>query len=293
MQVAGLLHGSGLLKHVEFPCSEVLGPGASEDDIQALIERRGLVFVRPISKGGVGERGKAGIGSKARDLKSALAERERLNFAKHQHGNVVAKATGVTFEAGVPAEHEVYFPITDDSRFRAPTMTPNHRGGVDIEELGNDEIATVPFDALTGLKAFVVANALSDIGAPREIILPLVQQLPRPWEFMHHYDMTTPELNPIRMQPGGSGRLAPVACDLRSGFDRDDPRLLRLGLPDQHFASDISALEQGVNQLRTRQGRLDVFVINGNGTMRRSGRSPKDADLEDAQLAGIQCHLPS
>ena len=267
MQVAGLLHGSRLLKHVNFPCPEVLGPGASEDEIQALIERHGLVFVKPVFKGGVGKKGKAGLVAKVRDLKSALAEKERLYFAKHRHGNAVAKANGVTFEAAVPAEHEVYFSITDDSRFRAPTMTLTHRGGVDIEDLGKDEIATVPFDALTGLKAFVVANALSDIGAPREIISPLVQQLPKLWELMHHYGMTTLELNPIRMQPGRQGRLAPVACDFKCGFDRDDPRVLRLGLPDQLFASDISAFEQEVNQLRTHQGQSDVFVINENGTI--------------------------
>jgi hypothetical protein len=29
-------------------------------------------------------------------------------------------------------------------------------------------IANVPFEVLTGLKAFVVANALSDIGAPKQ-----------------------------------------------------------------------------------------------------------------------------
>ena len=72
--------------------------------------------------------------------------------------------------AGVPAEHEVYFSISDDTRFRAPTMTITHRGGMDIEELPKTDIASVPFEALTGLKAFVVANALSDIGAPKEII---------------------------------------------------------------------------------------------------------------------------
>ncbi len=267
MQVTGLLHGSRLLKHVDFPCPEVLGPGASEDEIQALIERHRLVFVKPIFKGGVGKKGKAGLVAKVRDLKSALAEKERLYFATHSHGNAVAKANGVTFEAGVPAEHEVYFSITDDSRFRAPTMTLTHRGGVDIEELGKDEIAMVPFDALTGLKAFVVANALSDIGAPKEIISPLVQQLPKLWELMHHYGMTTLELNPIRMQPGRNGRLTPVACDFKCGFDRDDPRVLRLGLPDQLFASDISAFEQEVNQLRTHQGQSDVFVINESGTI--------------------------
>ncbi len=267
MQITGLLHGSRLLKHVGFPCSEVLGPGASEDDIRAFIGKHGLVFVKPIFKGGVGKKGKAGLVGKVRDLQSALAEKERLYFAEHRHGNAVAKANGVTFEAGVPAEHEVYFSITDDSRYRAPTMTLTHRGGVDIEELEKSDIATVPFDALTGLKAFVVANALTDIGAPREIISPLVQQLPKLWELMHHYGMTTLELNPIRMRAGANGRLTPIACDFKCGFDRDDPRVSRLGLPDQLFASDISAFEQEVNQLRTHQGQSDVFVINENGTI--------------------------
>lgn len=267
MQITGLLYGSKLLRHVGFPCSEVLGPGANEDDIQAFIKKHGLVFVKPIFKGAVGKKGKAGLVGKVRDLKSAVAEKERLYFAEHQHGNVKAKANGVTFEAGVPAEHEVYFSITDDSHFRAPTMTLTHRGGVDIEDLEKDEIATVPFDALTGLKAFVVANALSEIGAPKEIISPLVQQLPKLWELMHHYGMTTLELNPIRMRPGKNGRLTPVACDFKCGFDRDDPRVARLGLPDQLFASDISAFEQEVNQLRTHQGQSDVFVINERGTI--------------------------
>lgn len=69
--------------------------------------------------------------------------------------------------------------ITDNSRFRAPTITLTQRDGVDIEDLGKDEIATVPFFALNGLQAFVAANALSDFGAPKEIISPMVQQLPK------------------------------------------------------------------------------------------------------------------
>lgn len=267
MQVTGMLHGSRLLGHVDFPTTEVLGPDATEDQIQNLIDRHGLIFIKPVFKGGVGKKGKAGLIGKARDLKTALAEKERLYFAEHRHGNARAKANGVTFEAGIPAEHEVYFAITDDSRFRAPTMTLTHRGGVDIEELDKSEIATVPFDALTGLKAFVVANALTDIGAPKDIISPLVQHLPKLWELMHHYGMTTLELNPIRMRTGPGGRLTPVACDFKCGFDRDDPRVARLNLPDQLFAADISAFEQEVNQLRTHQGQSDVFVINENGTI--------------------------
>jgi succinyl-CoA synthetase beta subunit len=125
----------------------------------------------------------------------------------------------------------------------------------------------VPFDALTGLKAFVVANALTDIGAPKEVISPLVQHLPKLWELMHHYGMTTIELNPIRMRAGREGRLTPVACDFKGAFDRDDPRWHRLDLPDHLFTTDTSNFEQEVNQLRTHQGQSDVFVINEEGTI--------------------------
>jgi succinyl-CoA synthetase beta subunit len=267
MQLTGLLHGAPLLRHVDFPTAEVLGPDASEGQIADLIRRHGQVFVKPLFKGGIGKKGKSGLIGRATDLAQALAEKERLYFAEHRHGNARAKANGVTFEGGVPAEHEVYFSITDDTRFRAPTMTLTHKGGVDIEELGKGEIANVPFDALTGLKAFVVANALADIGAPREVISPLVQHLPKLWELMHHYGMTTLELNPIRMRPDGNGRLSPVACDFKCGFDRDDPRVARLQLPDYLFAADVGAFEQEVNQLRTHQGQSDVFVINERGTI--------------------------
>src|SRR5215468_12084657 len=155
--------------------------------IQDLINRHRLVFIKPLFKGGVGKKGKSGLIGKASDLKTALAEKERLYFAEHRHGNTTAKANGVTFEGGVPAQHEVYFAISDATEFRAPTMTLTHVGGVDIEELEKKYIAQVPFEALTGLKAFVVANALTDIGAPKEIISPLVQHLPKLWELVHHY----------------------------------------------------------------------------------------------------------
>jgi len=267
MQITGLLYGAQLLKHIDFPASEVLGPGATEDEIEALIDRHKLIFVKPLFRGGVGKKGKSGLIGKASDLKTALQEKERLYFAEHRHGNAMAKANGVTFEGGVPAEHEVYFAIADSTEFRAPTMTLTHVGGVDIEEVDKKQIAQVPFDALTGLKAFVVANALSDIGAPREIISPLVQQLPKLWELMHYHGMTALELNPIRMRSDRDGRMTPVACDFKCGFDRDDPRWQRLDLPHHLFAADTSDFEREVNQLRTHQGQSDVFVINDEGTI--------------------------
>ncbi len=267
MQITGLRYGAPLLRHVGFPVTEVLDGNATEAEIQDLIDRHELVFIKPVFKGGVGKKGKAGLIGRASDLRTALAERERLFFVEQHHGGATAKANGVTFEAAVPARHEVYFSIADSTIFRAPTMTLTHRGGVDIEELDKKYLVTIPFEALTGLKAFVVANALSDIGAPKEILSPLVQHLPKLWDLFHHYGMTTLELNPIRMGSGRDGRLLPIACDFKGGFDRDDPRRQRLALPEEAFAAEPSAFELEVNQLRTHQGQSDVFVINPAGTV--------------------------
>ena len=111
-----------------------------------------------------------------------------------------------------------------------------------------------------------LANALSDLNAPTPLISPLVQQLPKLWELYHNFGITTLELNPIRMRPE-RGRLIPVACDFKCGFDRDDARWQRLGLPPHIFAVDYSDFEQEINQLRTYQGQSDVYVINAAGTI--------------------------
>ncbi|CCQ91105.1 putative ATP citrate lyase, beta subunit [Nitrospina gracilis 3/211] len=266
MQITGMLWGRKLLDLVEFPRSDVRGPEISVDEIKEMISKHGQVFIKPVFKGGVGKKGKSGLLGRVNNIHDALKEKERLYFATHQDGNAVTKANGVTFEGGVPADIEVYFSISDNTIYRAPTMTITHHGGVDIEELPEDKIAVVPFDPLTGLKAFHVSNALMSLGAPPQIISPLVQHLPKLWDLYNNYGMLMLELNPIRMSTAG-GRLTPVACDFKCAFDQDDPAWKRLHLPTDLFASDDSDFEQEINQLRTYQGQSDVYVINDKGSI--------------------------
>ncbi len=267
MQITGMYWGAKLLRVVEFPTAEVLGPEASADQIKGLIERHGEVFIKPMFKGGVGKKGKAGLLGRAGDVGTAMKEKARLYFAEHFHNNTFSKAEGVTFEGAVPAEHEVYFSITDSTEYRAPIITITHHGGMDVEELPAEKIARIPFDPLTGLKGFVISNALKRLKAPRELISPLVQYLPKLWDLYHQYGMTTLELNPIRLSPGSNGRLLPVACDFKCALDEDDPNWKRLDLPADLDASSYSDFEQEVNQLRTYQGQSDVYVINEQGTI--------------------------
>ncbi len=267
MQITGMYWGSKLLKYVDFPTSEVLGPEATNEEIKGLIERHGEVFIKPMFKGGVGKKGKAGLLGRAKDLSTAMQEKARLYFAEHFHNNTYSKAEGVTFEGAVPAEYEVYFSITDSTEFRAPMITLTHHGGMDIEELPPEKIARIPFDPLTGLKGFVISNALRQLDAPKELVSPLVQNLPKLWDLFHNYGMTTLELNPIRMMSNKNGRLIPIACDFKCAFDGDDTNVDRLGLPEGLDTSSYSDFEQEVNALRTYQGQSDVFVINEEGTI--------------------------
>jgi len=267
MQITGMLWGAKLLEHVDYPTSEVLGPDASGEQVKDLIDRYGKVLIKPVFKGGIGKKGKAGLIGQATDLATAMREKERLFFVEHQFGNTRAKAEGVTFESAIPAEHEIYVSIADNTRFRAPALTITHRGGVDIEQLPPDQISTIPFDALTGVKGFIVANALDRINAPREIISPLVQNVPKLWDLFNHYGMSMLEINPIRMMPTDDGRLVPVACDFKGTFDTDDPAWKRLHLPGSLDSSAYSSFELEINELRTYQGQSDVFVTNEEGTV--------------------------
>ena len=266
MQITGMLWGRKLLDLVEFPRSDVRGPEISVDEIKKMIEKHGEIFIKPVFKGGVGKKGKSGLIGRVNNLADALKEKERLYFAKHQVGDTISKSDGVTFEGGVPADHEVYFSISDNTEFRAPAMTITHHGGVEIEELPADKLAVVPFDPLTGLKAFHVSNALMKLGAPTEIISSLVQNLPKLWDLYNNYGMLMLELNPIRMA-NNKGRFTPVACDFKCAFDQDDPAWKRLHLPEHLFTYDDSEFEQEINQLRTYQGQSDVYVINDQGSI--------------------------
>ena len=58
MQITGMLWGAKLLKFVEFPTAEVLGPDATNDEIRGLIERWDSVLIKPAFKGGVGKKGR-------------------------------------------------------------------------------------------------------------------------------------------------------------------------------------------------------------------------------------------
>ncbi len=216
-----MLYGARLLEFAGFPALEILGPDASAAQIAALIERYGSVLVKPVFEDWLVEECKVEVSGRAYDLGTALEQKQRLSRAQIRRGERLVKARGVTVEAALPAEYEIYFSITETEDFRAPV--PSHQVGVALGQAQGGPEVRVPFEAGAGLHASVVAQALCEVEAPWHIIPPLVRQLPKLWDLYRSFDMSMLELNPIRMW-ASDGKLTPVACDFKCGFERNESR---------------------------------------------------------------------
>ncbi len=266
MQITGMKYGAPILKITEFPVPEILDSNATLDTIEALIKKRGKCVVKPIFYGGVGKKGKAGLVRIVNTAAEALQAKHDLYFAEHVFNNRHIRANGVTFEEFIPSDYEIYFNLNTSTVTRRASFTLTHHGGVDIEELPAYMIARRSFNSITGLKAYHIIDALSELNAPQEIMSPLVQYLPKLWCLYNDFGFTTLEVNPIRMEKV-NGRYMPVACDFKAQFDKDNLLWKRLNLPMEIFHYNISEFETEINQLRTYQGQSDVVVINANGTI--------------------------
>lgn len=266
MQISGLRYGAQLLGLVDFPHPEYLTGGATNGAIQKLLDKYGKIVIKPVFFSAVGKKGKAGLVRIVDNLTDALTAKRELYFVKHKMGGRTVTANGVTYEAFIPSEIEVYFSITESTQRRMPIFSISPWGGVDIESLGSDKLHTTWIDPFMGLKSFDLTNALRDTNCRPEFISPLVQQLPKLWQLYNSYGLNTIEINPLRITRQG-GRYIPMACDIKASFDQDNPASNRVGLPATIFKSDISPFEQEINLLRTYQGQSDVLELNPGGTI--------------------------
>ncbi len=266
MQLSGLHFGSRLLSLVDFPVAESLGPTATNEEIQAFLDRHGKAVVKPVFHGGVGKKGKAGLIRVVDNLHDALVAKKELYFAAHRYGSRSVTANGVSFEAFIPSEVEVYFSIDASTASRSPVFTISPVGGVNIESVPSAGKQTVEIDPFLGISSFEITNALIATGCPEEVISPLVQHLPKLWDLYAAFGLTTVEINPIRVCRDGA-RLVPVACDVKAEFDQDNPAWKRLELPPTIFQSEVTPFEADVNKLRTHQGQSDVLELSPGGTI--------------------------
>ncbi|MCK4873933.1 MAG: hypothetical protein KAS72_14525 [Phycisphaerales bacterium] len=266
MQLSGLKYGAHLLRLVDFPVPEFVTGGATNGELQQMLDKHGKLVAKPVFHESVGKKGKAGLIRIVDNLTDALQAKRELFFATHKKGARTVRANGVTFEEFVESDIEVYFSISESTRKRKPIFTISPCGGVDIESLPAEKRKTGWIDPFIGIKSFDITNALNDTGCPQQYISPLVQAIPKLWGLVASYGVSTVEINPLRIKRAGR-RYVPVACDLKAAFDQDNPAWRRTGLPEAIFQSGISPFEAEINRLRTYQGQSDVLDLNPTGSI--------------------------
>ncbi len=268
MQITGLKYGRRILEMVEFPVADTLTEEASMEEVSNLISKHGgRCVVKPFFMGGIGKKGKAGLVRIVKSVHEAMDAKRDLYFARHTVGNHTVQSNGVTFEGFIESDAEIYVSITASTEYRMPVMTLILEGGVDVEEVPADRKKIITFNPITGIKSFHILNALTDLGCPPQFISTLVAYLPKLWTAYDTFGLTTLEINPLRLQKLSGGRVLPVACDIKAGFDQDNPAYKRLGYPQEIFSTDITPFEAEVNMLRTHQGQSDVTELNPDGTI--------------------------
>jgi len=110
---------------------------------------------------------------------------------------------------------EVYTAITYNTRFLGPSLTVSIKGGIDIEEVPEEQQVTLPVDIYQGLDAYQAGDILARLGCPQKLISALSRSMISFWDLFISTGMQSAEINPWRVTPGGN----PFACDFKAVID--------------------------------------------------------------------------
>ena len=158
-----------------------------------------------------GARGKAGAVAQVTNVHDALREIKRVSSLEI-NGHMTRIAYLVE---EIPAVQEIYSAITYNTQVLEPSLTVSLKGGVNIEDVLEDEKITIPVDIYRGLDAYQAGEVLTDLGYPQEYVSSLSQAFISFWDLFISSGMEFAEINPWRITPQGK----PYACDFKAVID--------------------------------------------------------------------------
>jgi succinyl-CoA synthetase beta subunit len=247
-------------------------PGNSTvSEIRRSLERwGGAALVKPDIL--AGKRGKAGAVAVVRNAQEAVKALNRISGIEIS-GSLPRGAYLVEL---VPAELEIFTAITYNSANRGPALTISLNGGVDIEEvmddegtsngedteIGNRKKITIPIDIFEGLDAYQASDALQQLKFPQVLISSFSRVLTAFWDMFISTGMISAEINPWRITPGGK----PFACDFKATLDDANYKCKIPGIVYPEYPSNISEFEESMADWdkSSHQGQAHVSDLGGS-----------------------------
>ncbi len=256
-----------LAEQFDIPVPEYLTAEASRSDIRSALGRwggKGLVKPDILS----GKRGKAGEVSVVTTAAEAMKKLKLAAAAEINNRN----ARTAYLVQYVPSEQEVYTAITYDSRWLGPSFTISLKGGVDVEEITEENKKTIPIDVFKGLDAYQASNMLESLGCPQKLISLLSRTFVSFWDMFITTGMRMAEINPWRITSDGKI----YACDFKGIFDDSNYRFGEYGrnLPEYpegktEFEEDMAewdaASHRGQAHVADLDGKKVLPILFGGG----------------------------
>jgi succinyl-CoA synthetase beta subunit len=208
----------------------------------------------------VGGRGKAG------GIKIATTEEEARQYADEILGMDLKgyRVDRVLVEAGVDFTDELYVGVTMDRGEGAPVAMVSSQGGVDIEQVAEEEpeaIATEHVDPAFGLHPYQARKVVYDADIPRDVVGDVAGVLSTLYELWDTRDASDAEINPLMVTADGGVVAADAVLNI------DDDALFRqedlAAMEDETFEDDLErkAAEYGFDYVRL-SGNVGII---GNG----------------------------
>ncbi|GAJ15025.1 unnamed protein product, partial [marine sediment metagenome] len=148
-QVTELTFLNHLAPRFSIPVPEHLTDEASGAEIRGALARwNSKALVKPDIM--TGKRGKAGAVRTVTDYAEAQREMKQVQ-GKEINGCLPRTAYLVQY---IPSEMEIYTAITYDSRSLSPAITVSLAGGMDVEDIEDNQKITSPVDVYTGMGAY-------------------------------------------------------------------------------------------------------------------------------------------
>ena len=256
IKVAELTFLEHFSKRYGIPAPRYLPGTAARAEIKAALEAwGGQALVKPDVL--TGRRGQAGSIVAVGNVQDALRELKRIS-GQEVEGRIPRLAYLVEH---IPSQMEVYTAITYNTRFLGPSITVCLKGGLDIEEVPEEQKVTLPVDIYQGLDAYQAGDILAPLGCPQKLISALSRSMISFWDLFISTGMQTAEINPWRVTPGGN----PFACDFKAVIDEANYKSKVPGMVFPEYPDNRTELEEEMNAWNSgsHQGQAHVSDLGG------------------------------
>jgi succinyl-CoA synthetase beta subunit len=243
-------------KRYGIPAPRYLPGTATRTEIKAALTAwGGQALVKPDVL--TGRRGKAGSVVVVRSVQEALREMKRVSN-QEVGGKTPRMAYMVEY---IPSQIEAYTAITYNSRILGPSITVSLKGGMDIEDVPEEDKVTLPVDIYKALDAYQAGDILSRLGCPQKLISALSRCMISFWDLFVSAGMETAEINPWRITPSGS----PFACDFKAVIDEANYKSKVPGMVFPEYPGNSTELQDEMNawNAASYQGQAHVSDLGG------------------------------